>query len=123
MKNKEKCELAQKENAKNSLYSVQKVCESIESISNEMDEICRDKDPKNTFSNQKRMDLLEKNGNFKIKMLSVVVEARKVMMEEKATEPTPIKVEFVSPDTMEEKDRIARLEEEVDISMGKGGKA
>lgn len=123
MKNKEKCVVAQKEKDKNSLYNVQNIVKKLDDISKEMDQLCDDKNPKNTFSNQKRMDLLEKNGNFKLKMLTTAIQAQQLINESKAAEPVPIKVELVSADTEQEKDRIARLEEEVDISMGKGGKA
>lgn len=122
-KKQEKGVVAKKEKSKNYLDTVQNIVEKIDDISKEMDLICSDKDTKNTFQNAKRMDLLEKNGNFKIKLLSTILQAQQQIKENSKAEPTPIKVEFVSPNTNAENDRISKLEEEVDIAMGKGGKA
>ena len=124
MKTKEKSNIvAKKETVQESLYSVQKVVVSLGSIFEEMDKICADTDTKNSFQNKNRMDLLSKNASIKMEYIKTAATIKQLENEERAREPQPIEVKFVSPNTNEEQERIARLQEEVDISMGKGGKA
>lgn len=92
---------------------------TIEEIEAKETELALSTDASNFFLNSKKIEMLDKIAQLKLKRLQLELQQQAKETEEEENNE-PIKVEFVSPNTMEQTDRLARLEKEVDDALGSG---
>ena len=93
---------------------------SLEDIENEMTKLTLTADISNFFMNSKKIEMLEKVANLKVKRMQL---EQAQQSENQETSSDPIKVEFVSARTNDVNERIEKLESEVDDALGGVGHA
>lgn len=107
-----------KESKSKEVKKIQKL--SLEQIEQEMTQIALTTDLSNFFINSKKMELLEKIGNFKAKRIQIeqqqqLLELQKAQLNDSGRQIEAIPVKFIAP-SESDKARVERIKAEVEDS-------
>lgn len=95
---------------------------SLDAIEDAMTDIAFNSTPKTFFMDKAKIEMLEKVANMKMKKQELELKKEQAALSQVTeTESKPITVKFVSADTDEQRERLARLDAEAQISLN-GGK-
>lgn len=88
---------------------------SLDQIENEMEKCCQETEPTKMFFAEKKMSMLERLANFKLKKLELDIKRES----EVVAAAEPITVEFIDGRTPEQEQRLKKIDEEILRDKGK----